>query len=794
LQPLLKLKIKPPPIQWSPVAGCGLTASIGAYLGTIDSQVATSTALIFATTISTIIFLVAICSGSIQLKTKLLSIGMIPMFYAASDFIKPPNAWVLEAKNDVCELSLVVKNNPTVSPRTRGVMSKFDYREWTTWCYANATPKIENPTPHVQPTTIGVAFLEPYTLHKGDTLRCVGWLQESTTLSGKYTFYVLSVLDHQTSNGLFKLKNKIQNSTQHNLLTSLSVPQKRLANALFFGVRDQGWTQLSTVFQQAGMSHILAISGLHVGLVLLIVLMVCTRTGSRQFWKTAIIMIIALFILLIVELRTPILRAVFMMVTFSIIKLFGVRCKTISLLGMTAIVFLVFDPKIAGTLSFQLSFIVVSSLCVLLPQIQWRVLGPHNPNDKIKTLTIRFVMSMWLTGLCAWVICSPIIAHVFGILAPSGLVSNVPSILLLAATIVCGITKTIVMSISDIFESTINEPLVFSLNSLQQLAHECGTLPLSHISPVSVTWTQALLFLLWCIVWAVCYKKRAFVWLSFCILVFSLVFNNRDSSTTKITTLRVGHGTCHIIQHSNQTVVIDAGSRQNLDIGSTVILPKLRELQVTSIRSLIITHSDLDHVAGIFDILQHYPIGKIVIAPQALQHATAPLKMVLEEAKVRNINIVQGYSGWKEQHGNCNGTIIFPHKEDEYLSPNATSIVFLLNTHGRTILFTGDIHEKRIKELLLANIGKIDVLELPHHGQWSEESQQFVNEKQPAIVIQSTNRARHSNDQWEIPHKTTRFVTAIDGDLTTVIDTNGNLTTTCSSDPATMEPCYFPSQ
>ncbi|MBC8421623.1 MBL fold metallo-hydrolase, partial [bacterium] len=261
----------------------------------------------------------------------------------------------------------------------------------------------------------------------------------------------------------------------------------------------------------------------------------------------------------------------------------------------------------------------------------------------------------------------------------------------------------------------------------------------------------------------------------------------------KITTLRVGHGTCHIIQHKNQTTVIDAGSRQNLDVGLTVILPKLRELQVHSIRSLIITHSDLDHVAGIFDILQYYPIGKIVIAPQALQHATPPLKMVLKEAKARNVNIVQGYSGWKDQHGNCKGTIIFPNKEDEYSSPNATSIVYLLRTHGRTILFTGDIDEKRIKELQLVNIGAIDVLELPHHGQWSEESQQFVNEKQPTIVIQSTNRARHSNDQWEIPPQTTRFVTAIDGDLTTVIDTNGDLTTTCSNDPATMEPCYFPS-
>jgi hypothetical protein len=82
-------------------------------------------------------------------------------------------------------------------------------------------------------------------------------------------------------------------------------------------------------------------------------------------------------------------------------------------------------------------------------------------------------------------------------------------------------------------------------------------------------------------------------------------------------------------------------------------------------------------------------------------------------------------------------------------------------------------------------------MELPHHGQWSNESQKLVHNKNPKILIQSTNIARHSKDKWIIPKRTERFVAAIDGTITSKIYASGKIEVFGLGLPATMPRCLF---
>ena len=64
---------------------------------------------------------------------------------------------------------------------------------------------------------------------------------------------------------------------------------------------------------------------------------------------------------------------------------------------------------------------------------------------------------------------------------------------------------------------------------------------------------------------------------------------------------------------------------------------------------------------------------------------------------------------------------------------------------------------------------------MPHHGQWSKESVSFLNKLQPLVAIQSTSKSRFAHDKWVIPTNTDRFVTCVDGDITTTIGRFGEL-------------------
>ena len=666
-------------------------------------------------------------------------------------------------------------------------MAEFDYRAPQTRFYARAVPSKSVGT---IPMRIGVRIEGKHDICLGDNIRCVGWLNESKAQNNQYTFYVsgnpIKKQEHVDTT-LTTIKKNVKQSLLHNL----DEEKKTLAGALFWGDRGQGWESLSKKFRQAGMSHILAISGLHVGLVVLIATFMCTKNNTRPLLNMVTVFFVVLLIACVVELRAPIVRSIIMVATISTAKIFGFRYNNTGLLGVAAIVYLSCYPKGAETTAFQLTFLVVSSLFILLPKIQWRLLGPVDHNGRIKKLSTRFVALMWITGACAWCIASPITAHTFGTIAPSGLASSVPAILILTTTIFTGILKICEKTLFFSLEPLLNTSFSQSLDGLLFLTYLFGGLPLAFIKNISMSWTQSICAIVWFSCWSLFIRKRAIVWTTLPVLVLFLCVHPVPKNITTITTINVGHGTCHVIQHEAHTIMIDSGSRNNLDVGNRVVVPKLRSLRVKQIDTIIITHSDLDHLAGLIDIFSNYKVQKLVVAPQATQNPTSPLQKIFDEAIHKKIKIVAGTSGWTERFGKLKLSILSPNKHTKHISSNASSIVTTIQTNGRTLLFTGDIDEERITQLSQKNLQNIDVIELPHHGQWSHESQKLINTLLPKAVIQSTNTTRHSKDRWKIPHETARFVTSVDGDITTKITADGKLYIYGSNYPATMKTCVF---
>ena len=650
-----------------------------------------------------------------------LTLAVFLLFFGRSSGEGDPGfpPWTTMLEGELIQLRCEVTNEPRIMHRTKGEMKQFDHRGPVTRFYAIASPAQKQNTSY-KATLVTARIDGICTLRKGEVVDCIGWFRTSTHSSKvQHAFYVSShEVVEKVSPANTGMLGELRQTIRRRVMSGLHHKHRTLAGALFFGIRGEGWNEVSTLFRKSGMSHILAISGLHVGILVLLLLQVIGKIPVGRIAGTMLVLVVVLGVLLCIEARSPAIRAAVMLCIVFTMRSGGLRCITTGLLGISAVAMLLLHPRDAGNVGFQLSFIVVTALCVLLPHIKWRLIGPANVYGLTKSSAWYWIASMWITGLCAWLVSSPITAHIFGTISPSGLFTNVPAIGLLLVSLVAGISRLCIGWVGVMVDHGVRNQLEWSLSSFISLAERAGELPLAHIQGISLTWCWSVVVLSWISWWAIAIRKRWRIWAAVPIIYLGIVVSPQAMSRSVIiTTVDVGHGTCHMIQHGTYTMMIDGGSKSNLNIGSNTLLPTMRRLGITSIDTLVITHSDLDHIAGIVDVLHSVRVSQILVAKQAIQHQTRPLTIVLRTAHDMGIPIIEGIAGWSELSGDLSVSIVSPHPNEQFRSSNAASIVLMVRANGKSILFTGDIDEQKIVEIEETVHGHVDLVELPHHGQ-----------------------------------------------------------------------------
>ena len=783
------LKAKPPPILWAPAATAGLAASAGSYFGTTTL----CNEPLVAHVMSMAIAVVGLVYAKQNRTCICTSLAIFLLFLGRSSGVGtqgfPP--WTALLDGEVVRLRCEITSEPRIMRRTKGEMLQFDHRGPVTRFYAVAAPA-QTTSVQYEPTTISVRVDGICELRKGDTVDCIGWFRESPNSNNtKHALYVSTpgVVEKIYSANRSAV-GEFRKAVRRMVLLGIHNKQKTLAGALFFGIRGEGWNEVSTQFRKSGMSHILAISGLHVGILVLILLHAIQKIRVGRHGGTLLVLLLLVGVLMLIEARSPAIRAAVMLCIVFTMRSGGLRCNTTGLLGVSAVVILLLYPRDAGTVGFQLSFIVVAALCVLLPHIQWRLIGPANVYGSTKRSSWHWIASLWITGFCAWIVSSPITVHVFGTISPSGLLTNVPAIGLLLASLLAVIVRLCVGWVGIAIDHIARDQLAWLLSSFLTMAERAGEIPMAYFQGIPLTWCWSAVVLSWVSWWSIAIRKRWKIWAAAPLILFGIVVGSQHPShLVTITTVEVGHGTCHIIQHGSYTMMIDGGSKSNLNIGTNTILPTIRKLLITSIDTLVITHSDLDHIAGVVDVLNSLRVSRVLIAKQAMEHQTEPLSVVLHTAFALGVPVTEGFAGWDELSGDLHMSIVSPKSNEPFRSSNAASIVLMMRAYGKVVLFTGDIDEQKIIEIGESIQSQVDLIELPHHGQWSQESQNLINTLRPHIIIQSTSLSRHARDKWSIPQQSSRFVTAVDGTLTTTISASGVMRTTGSKHPDSMVSC-----
>lgn len=220
--------------------------------------------------------------------------------------------------------------------------------------------------------------------------------------------------------------------------------------------------------------------------------------------------------------------------------------------------------------------------------------------------------------------------------------------------------------------------------------------------------------------------------------------------------LDVGQGdSCFIITPNHKTILIDGGgsTSSTFDVGKDTLIPYLLDKGYTQLDYVFISHFDQDHVGGILSLLEELKVGQIFISKQGetSDNYEAFFKIVQE----KNLQVQEVKMGDKIKIGDVAFHILWPsEKQIEENQLNNNAMVMKLQYKDFSMLFTGDIEEIAEKKILdtykkhLDSL-KVTVLKVAHHGSKSSSTEEFlkaVNSKVAIIGVGENNMFGHPND------------------------------------------------
>jgi competence protein ComEC len=536
-------------------------------------------------------------------------------------------------------------------------------------------------------------------------------------------------------------------AARHAMLRGLdrAVPaeQAPLLRAALVGDTDGLDPGLVDDFKASGMLHILAISGQHVGIIVLICLQIGALLGLPR--KAAFVATAALLALYVPICggQVSVLRAALMFACGLPGVLWERPGSALNNLGWSAAFTLIFMPWDILSLGFQLSYAATFLLILYarpLAQLmtRWRVR---------RSFTI-YLFSTPLLSLALFLGAYPLLAAASHLCAPSSLFGNLATIGLSSAMLVCACLAllaapaTAVAACFGACAGGLGALLGASVHALARLPGSAVA-----VAGMSLPWGLVLIFAV--LVWPYALRaRRGRVVALACAALFAgrwvYAEFRATNSRGQVAFLDVGQGDGAVLRLPGAVILIDAGPAP---AGRDVVLPYLRSQGIDRIDLAVVTHPDIDHYGGLAYVAGHMPIGRFLYpGVDADTHAWIALK---RELTARHVPIDTARRGQILYTGAGDTLrVLSPERAAQYKDRNDNSVTALLRLGDRTALFTGDLGpeaEERLLELEPRRLAGA-ILKVPHHGSDLSNAVPFLQAvRAPQAVISSgrINRFGH---------------------------------------------------
>ncbi len=505
------------------------------------------------------------------------------------------------------------------------------------------------------------------------------------------------------------------------------------AKALLLGDRSGIDYETNTAFKLSGISHIIAVSGLHVSILFGLLY---TLTLRRR-WPTALVGIPALLLFAAIVGFTPsITRACIMQILMLLAMLTEREYDPPTALSFAVLVMLGINPMTVTSISFQLSVGCMAGIFLFSSKITHfledkKRLGSAKGSSLLPKCK-RFFISSVSISISAAVITTPLVAIYFGTVSLVGVLTNLLT-LWVVSFIFYGILLVLVLSflwplLATLAAGWISWPIRYVLLVSRILAD----------FPMSAVYTQSVYIVIWLVcvyllllAFLLCKQKYPLVFtccaaISLCFaLLFSWVEPLGDD--LRVSVLDVGQGQCILLQSGGKTYMVDCGGDSDTQAADTAAEYLLSQ-GIDTLNGIILTHYDADHAAGVEYLLTRVDTDALLLPAMADEAGIEERLKLLTGERTSYIteDVVLSLG---------DATITVFASETENLG-NESGICVLFQNQNCDILITGD--RGTVGEAFLLNRRELPDLELliaGHHGSAGSTGEALLSKTTPETVI-----------------------------------------------------------
>ncbi len=546
------------------------------------------------------------------------------------------------------------------------------------------------------------------------------------------------IIDHRegTDNWWGQVVLPVRGVIRRAIDQNLSGGPAGLLKGVLLGAKHAVPQEVKTAFAQTGVNHVLAVSGLHVGLIAGSVFFLLKMLGVGRGITAALTICVLVFYALITGLPPSVVRAA----TMGCIALLGmVGQRDIdggNILGIAGLGLLIVRPQDLFDVGFQLSFAATGGILVF-----------YRPLRELLPQKMGWC-DTWIAGplavsLAAQVTTLPFVVSYFGLVSAMSLIANLIVVPLIGVAVGLGLLTVLAFALWEPMATILNAANWLVLSGAIGCAERMAEPEWAAFDIARPPW---FIFCIYLSLLPLLHSHARRVCGAYCLLIALVVANIGvwknilvAESTLEVYFLDVGQGDAVFCRYPNgKTLLVDGGIRtQYTDMGERVILPFLKSRGIGHVDVVVGSHPHADHIGGLISVLQQVSVGHYLDAGQHVESFTG--RRLQEVIKAKGIGYRAVAAG--DSLVGLGGLVLHPtpaYVSDSGSAPhglNNGSVVIRIVHRGMAMLLTGDIeHETDDALVRWGPRLRSDILKAAHHGSRTSSTRAFLAGVDPKVA------------------------------------------------------------